>query len=764
MILPVPREVNKRSGRLKVDASVVILVPELASSSDLFLASFLSAELADQHGIPVRVRHVAAIPKAQRFILMGDASNPLVRQYRAAHAIRSGNGTPGPEGYVLDATDHGIAILGSDKPGAFYGLHTLRQILDRSGEGVSIPAQQIVDWPYKPFRGVYIFLPGRRHIPYFKRFVREVMAPCRLNKLVVEMDAGMQFERRPELNAGWIDFTKDMKYTRRGRSTGPHQQFQDSGNMVFTDGGVSEKEEVAELVRYARQHHVDVIPEISTLTHSYYLLTRHRELAEIQSAEWPDTYCPSEPASYRLAFDVMDEYIEVMKPRMVHIGHDEWRMPWGLCPRCKGKDPTVLFAQDVNKIYSHLKRRNIEVAMWGDHLIERVRGKGLRHGRSPEGYKYQMPGALSPQQVRELIPKDILIFNWFWNDTKRGRGEDNDVELQDLGFHQVYGNMTPEIQSYEHRSRRESVLGGAPSSWAATTEFNFGKDMMYDIMGCANLTWSPQPLAPNVVSEEVQKAIPNLRRRVSMQLWPSDDDPVTPLDISAQLNAPAGDSNLNGVDLSAFESGIVRVGAKLFNPANPARNGGRSAIVIATGVQPAESQAGATFPIGDDVSSVLFLHALVRPAQNFPAYRETWDCADTADLLGFYRITYEDGLVDTAPIRYGVNILEAGWGKDHEPRNIAWQADLVDCGKQPGERMTFFAFEWINPRFGKRVKEIRLEGISGFKDFRETTMAGNAIILLAVSVVRKRPFSKERATRSPWMGGEGSWATISRSR
>jgi Glycosyl hydrolase family 20, domain 2/Glycosyl hydrolase family 20, catalytic domain len=749
MIFPVPREVTERSRRLKVDESVVILAPELASSSDLFLASFLSAELASQYGIPLRVRRTAAIPKAQRFILMGDVSNPLVRQYGEAHGIHAASGAPRSEGYVLDATDHSVVIVGNDKPGAFYGLQTLRQVLEKGDDGVSVAAQQIVDWPHQPFRGIYIFLPGRRHIPYFKRFVREVMAPCKLNRLIVEMDAGMQFDRHPELNAGWIDFTKDTKYTRRGRSTGPHEQFQDSGNMVFTDGGVLGKEEVADFVRYARQHYVDVIPEISTLTHAYYLLTRHRELAEIEAAEWPDTYCPSEPATYKLAFDVMDEYIEVMRPRMVHIGHDEWRMPWGICPRCRGKDPTVLFAQDVNKIYSYLRQRNLEVAMWGDHLIERVRAKRLRHARSPEGYSYQMPGALSPRQVRESIPKDILIFNWFWNNTEEGSGEDNDAEVEDFGFHQVYGNMTPEIQDYERRSRRKSVLGGAPSSWAATTEFNFGKDMMYDVLGCANLTWSPKPLDPKELSEKVQRALPDFRRRVSMELWPSADDPAEAIDISAHLNASAGNYNLPAVDFAPLRSGIVRAGAMEFNLADPGKNGGKSAIVVATGEKRTESGAAA-IPLGEDVSSILFLHACSLPTQNSPAYRETWDNADTADLLGSYQFVYEDGLVEAAPIRYGVNILEAGWGKKHESRNVAWQAELVDCGKNPGERITFFAFEWVNPRFGKRVKEIRLEGISGFKNFRDKTIANNAIMLLAVSIVSKRPATMQKATRSPW--------------
>ena len=755
MIFPLPRKALKQSGRLKVDASVEILVPELASSSDLFLASFLSAELADQHGIPLRIRHVNALPKAQHFILMGDEANPLVQQYRKTHGIDIASDNPGAEGYVLDATDRGVTILGRDQAGAFYGLQTLRQILEKSGDSVSVAAQQIVDWPDKPFRGVYIFLPGRQHIPYFKRFVREVMAPLKLNKVIVEMDAGMQFDRHPELNAGWIDFTKDMKYTRRGRPTGPHQQFQDSGNMVFTEGGVLEKEEVAEMVRYARQYYVDVIPEISTLTHSYYLLTRHRELAEIQSAEWPDTYCPSNPAGYRLAYDVLDEYIEVMKPRMVHIGHDEWRMPWGICPRCKDKDPTVLFARDVNKIYSHLKRRKVEVAMWGDHLIERVRGKGLRHSRSPEGYTYQMPGALSPRQVRELIPKDILIFNWFWSNEEGERGEDNDIEVQELGFHQVYGNMTPEIPDYGRRSQRKSVLGGAPSYWAPTTEFNLGKDMMYDILGCANLTWSGDPLAPHEISEKVQRAIPEYRRRVSMQLWPSDDDPVMPIDISAHLNAPSGGSGLLGVDLASLRIGTVRAGNKVFNLVNASEHAGKQAIAIATG-GPRNESGPVSIQVGDDVSSVLFLHACSLPAQNVSAFRETWDNADTADLLGFYRFVYEDRLVETAPVRYGVNILEASWGKQHSPRNVAWQADLVDCGSSPEERVTFFAFEWVNPRFGKKVKEIRLEGISGFKDSEGKTVTDNAIILLGVSVVRKRPYSKDSATRNPWARPESS--------
>ena len=87
----------------------------------------------------------------------------------------------------------------------------------------------------------------------------------------------------------------------------------------------------------ANQNFIEVIPEIPSLTHVYYLLTRHPELSEYPGDNWPDTYCPSNPASYELMFDVYDEYIEVMQPEMIHIGHDEWRMPLDVCPHCRGE-------------------------------------------------------------------------------------------------------------------------------------------------------------------------------------------------------------------------------------------------------------------------------------------------------------------------------------------------------------------------------------------------------------------------------------------
>jgi hexosaminidase len=172
---------------------------------------------------------------------------------------------------------------------------------------------------------------------------------------------------------------------------------------------------------------------------------------------------------------------------MIHVGHDEWRMEKDVCELCRGKDYNELYAKDLTKIYQYLKKRGIQVAIWGDHLMESVYGKDFQVWKTSTGYQYKIPASLRPSQVDSLIPKDILVFNWFWNDVN------NDKQLSKFGFRQVYGNLRPDISNWTDRSKINGVLGGAPSSWAATTEFNIGKDQLSDFLGGANLLWSKHP-------------------------------------------------------------------------------------------------------------------------------------------------------------------------------------------------------------------------------------------------------------------------------
>lgn len=78
---------------------------------------------------------------------------------------------------------------------------------------------------------------------------------------------------------------------------------------------------------------------------------------------------------------------------------------------------------------------------WKGHLLESVRSKGFRDRKTETGYEYKIPGAITAEQVRQDIPKDILVFNWFWGDEK------NDLTIQEFEFKQVYGNFRPNISN-----------------------------------------------------------------------------------------------------------------------------------------------------------------------------------------------------------------------------------------------------------------------------------------------------------------------------
>lgn len=673
-VFPEPREMRATGAAFPLDEKVVLCGPPP-------LTGLLAAELSDRFGLAVRT--VQKVAPGERAIVMRTTGKPR-----------------GPEGYTLEVTHGRIAIEGSDDAGTFYGLQTLRQLLTAR----SVPGVMVRDRAYKPFRGIKMYLPGRNNIPFFKRFVRDFMAVYKYNKLILELNAGMRFDRHPELNAGWMEFARDLNFSRRERPLGNHRESQDSSHQDTADGGVLEKPEVADLVRWAEQFHIEVIPEIPSLTHSYYLLTRHRELAENADVEWPDTYCPSQPAVYPLLFDVLDEYIEVMHPKTIHVGHDEWRVPW-TCPRCSKRDFRELFAEDLNKIHKHLADKGVRTAIWGDHLIEPLRGRGLAPRTSPAGRKYVVPGGLTPEQVRKWIPKDILIFNWFWDEdhAKTGQGEKNDIALEEWGFQQVYGNMTPRIQNYAARSARKSVLGGAPSSWAATTEFNFGKDLIAQFLGCASLLWSAHPPDPAAEAAAIQEIMPAVRRAMTGEVPPSDTDPVTPVKIAGrEWPMPV-------------KTGRVQAGKLLFDVERPA-------------------MGGAVVAVGEDATSLVFLHAAEQPGVSAQAYRYIFNFPDTTDLIGWYEVVYEDGYVESVPVRYRVNALE--WSR----AGSCYQASTVDLSAAGAGPATFFAYEWINPRMGKVIREVRVKNAVHFIRTDGKPAPKNGIILAGLSVVKKRGY------------------------
>jgi len=742
LIFPTPKNIEMIGGEFNITESTTILLSQNPSEHDLFLARLLMAELSDRYMQPAFMSKKADVPKTGSFILMGTTSNPLVMKFAEKNNIPNPENL-GDEGYVLKILKNSVVVIANTDEGVFYGFQTLRQLLRKTDGQITLPQVTVQDKPALPFRGIRLYVPGRENIPFFKRFIRDFMALYKFNKIMLEMNGVMRLDRHPEINVGATEFANELNYSRRGRSKGPGNKSQDSAHHDAGDGQTLEKEEVADLVAYIRKFHIEVIPEIPSLTHAYYLLNRHRELAEIKEAEWPGTYCPSNSDSYKLLFDVYDEYIEVIQPEKIHIGKDEWRMPVHVCPLCKDKDYNELFVQDVNKIYNYLNSKGIKVVMWGDHLLESVRGKGFREQETPNGEKYQIPGAITPEQVKQSIPKDILIFNWFWGNSK------NDLAVEEFGFKQIYGNFRPNISSWDTRSKWPGVLGGAPSSWAATTELNFGKDLLYDFLGCANLLWSGNSLNHQELSDKVRNLVPNVRYYLSGKSMPSqDDNKILPIDISASMNVEA---NKNILNIKLDNLNVSGTASHNFHIVDPKSND--DLVVIGVGTDQTKTNLPGkvtNIKINKDASSLIFLHACAKEAGNEKAYRQIYNFEETSDLLGWYEILYEDGYIETVPIRYGINILDVEmrkrdkdqWaeGTTGSPQNTyCYLADPVESSDANSPSFTFFAYEWKNPRFGKTIKSVSLKASTSFKNYNEKQIPPNAIFLLGLSYVEKRP-------------------------
>ncbi|HEV7737744.1 MAG TPA: family 20 glycosylhydrolase, partial [Chlamydiales bacterium] len=485
---------------------------------------------------------------------------------------------------------------------------------------------------------------------------------------------------------------------------------------------------------------------LPSFTHSYYLLTEHKELAAVPQNKWPDIYCPSNPKSYPLVFEVYDEYIDVLKPKRIHIGHDELFLPVAASPTCDDKDIGELFGEDVKKIHDHLASKGIKTELWGDMLLESVRGVGLRKKVAKDGWTYYTPGALTPEQVERLIPKDCLIYNWFWKNESHQHvsAELNEAYLDKMGFQQIYGNFEPNIEHYETRKKRSTLLGGAPSAWFATNEVGFGKELMSTFLGCSGILWSGHTVPGKALSARVQSMLPSIRTRLSGITPPSQTETsIVPVDISSRFNigdaVPALGVNLDGMQTGTVQYNNIRFDLK-------STNRKRAMLVETKGKNDVGLPIAVTgIPVGEAPTSLIFLHASARRALNRDSYRMIWDQQDTADLLGWYEVVYEDDFVTTIPIRYGVNILEWNWDQRVSANDYCYNADALAVGGGAKDRVTFFAYEWINPRLGKVIKEIRLKGTTGFRggsdDYNNDVgpvIASNAVILTALSIVKKR--------------------------
>jgi hypothetical protein len=721
-IWPQPREARLLDDRLLLtDAVIVVPVgPPRAQRPGRLLAEILQ----DQFLVALPVV-VGQAPEGRPAIVVGEAGSPEVAARVGASAGCH------PEGYLLRVEGTGALVAGCDARGALYGVSSLVQLVHRWGtHSLAVRRAEVRDWPALPLRWVHVFLPAQEQLAFARRYLRDFLLRYKFNGLVLELGGGMRLETHPEISSGWRRTVREwyahgetMPKIGEGIPLGTANRFAASLHVGVGGGAYLEPDDVRRLAAWADDFGLEIVPEIQSLTHSYYIAAAHREVAEDPDMEWPDSYCPSNEASYRILFDVMDEYLGVLKPRRVHIGHDEWRAG-AFCPRCRGKDPGRLYAEDVLRIQRHLQEKGIETWMWGDHLVDGHNRFGKKW--SEGGFvRYERPDTSSARDILAAAGREIHVTNW--------SGEEGDLTFRRLGWPFVIGNLQGTAErDWTGRLARGGALGGEVSSWCALEEFQLGKLHFPEALYSANLLWSGVPARREDALAEVGRRL--VETSALLAATPAPSLRAHPMrfeiqDLGSALNhSPKGD----GWDLSGLRPGRALANGLPFHIEDAARRGGRSCIVV--GRRPGEEPTAAELPLAGRWASLVFVQSATAPgAPSIHAGDQTHFPRESSELLGVYEIRFRDGVVTTHGVRYDENV--GRWDAGLE--GLYYHGRALVAGTLPdGRDAVVWGSEWVNPRPDVEIVSVRLVGSPGPSAARP--------VLLAVTAVEKPRVEDER--------------------
>ena len=313
-----------------------------------------------------------------------------------------------PESYRLEVRKDGVWITSADDAGAFYAQQTLAQMISEDNGVKEVQCCVVNDCPRFSYRGLHFDVSRHlRSLDFLKKQI-DAMALYKMNRMHIHLtDAAgwrMEIEAYPKLTsfAAWR----------------PQQKWKDwwYGDRLYVEegtegayGGYYTKDQMRELVEYARQRHIEVIPEIEMPGHSEEVLAAYPELSCKGTAYSQGEFCVGNEETFRFLETVLEEVMEVFPSEMIHIGGDEAnKAHWKECPKCQQRMQAEGLA-DVDELQSYLIKR----------IARFVESKGRRI----VGWDEILDGGLA---------QGATVMSW--------RGEEGGIEAMRMG-HDVI--MTP---------------------------------------------------------------------------------------------------------------------------------------------------------------------------------------------------------------------------------------------------------------------------------------------------------------------------------
>ncbi|MGP1467904.1 MAG: beta-N-acetylhexosaminidase [Hoylesella shahii] len=400
----------------------------------------------------------------------------------------------GDEAYRLTVNNKQVTIAASTPAGVFYGIQTLRKSLpvQTNGADITLPAVDIADAPRFGYRGMMLDC-GRHFFPvsFVKKFI-DILAMHNMNvfhwHLTEDQGWRLEIKSHPELTA--------KSSMRSGTVIGHNATVDDS----IPHGGFYTQQEARDIVEYARQRHITVIPEIDMPGHTLAALAAYPELGctggpyEVghRWGVYKDVLCLGKESTYKFVQDVIDEVVDIFPAKYFHIGGDESpTVMWEKCPNClqKAKDENTdikhLQQYFTNRIEKYLNSKGKSIIGW-DEILE---GK-INQSATIMSWRGVEPGLKAAKQGHDVImtPSSHVYFDHY-------QAKETKHEPDAIGgcspVEKVYSyEPLPETLDAEAKSR---IKGVQANLWTEYIPFTTQAEYMVlpRMAALAEVQWTP---------------------------------------------------------------------------------------------------------------------------------------------------------------------------------------------------------------------------------------------------------------------------------
>ncbi len=478
-IIPQPASLKKNPGSFTITKKTVLVVKD---EGDRKAADFFNDYLQQYYGFKLDIDR----QEGKNFIRLN------TRKFIKA---------PDKDAYMLNVSKDGVSIEGDTYAGSFYGVQSLIQLLpvknsatQKFTSGLIIPFVSIQDAPRFTYRGMHLDV-GRHFFPV--SFVKKYIDYIALHKM-------NYFHWHLTEDQGWrIEIKKYPKLTEVGscRNGTIIGRYPGTGNDSIRYCGFYTQEEVKEIVQYAADRHITVVPEIEMPGHSSAALTAYPWLGcpgtgpykvEGTWGVFDDIYCAGKDSTFQFLQDVIDEVLTLFPSKYIHIGGDESpKANWKICPLCQArikaeglKDEHELQSYFIQRMEKYINSKGRTIIGW-DEILE----GGLAPNAVVMSWRGEEGGIAAAKQNHYVI---MTPGSHVYLDHTQSKNEDS----------VTFGGFTPVEKTYSYEpvpkeltaEQAKYVLGSQGNVW--TEYMHYPSKVEYMIFprmsALSEVLWSPK--------------------------------------------------------------------------------------------------------------------------------------------------------------------------------------------------------------------------------------------------------------------------------